>query len=303
MQRLDFTLPEFARRAWVGDRAREVWEPRLERITKAWWQIEWRSVAAGLRPCAVIVANPQEFVEQSGHWLRAGLHALPVEWHSAQPVILRIAVGKPPDVAAFHQAFESGDHRAMARLLGHPACCAESCLNVWQEQSLEDTTWPAATATAAMSHGAATVELAGPPQANILWRWMGIRAVPHLPCRFDCSPTVDLGKRFIQLGRDAGFDDEMNWLLQILSWPVEWSALHGIAEIKTPVLKVSTRTDATATRYIVRRRGAAYPKEGAQGLKFPFRPPPQPLLTLTPGFERGLGNPIARPPEEEVARP
>ena len=302
MDRLDFTLPEFARRAWVGDRAREVWEPRLERITRAWWQIEWRSVLAGLRPCAVIIADPQEFVAQAGLWLNDGLQALPVDW-SATPGFFRIVVGKPPDVVVFQRASDAGDNRAMAGLLGHPSCCAEFNLRVWLEQSLEDTTWPMAQATAANLNGAANLEATGPPEANILWRWMGIRAVPHLPCRFDCPPTVELGKRFIQLGRDSGFHDEMNWLLEILSWPVEWSALHGIAEIKTPVLKVSTRTDTTARRYIVRRHGDAYPKEGAQGLKFPFRPPPQPLLALTRGFERGLGNPIAGPPGEETARP
>ena len=89
--------------------------------------------------------------------------------------------------------------------------------------------------------------MTGPPEANILWRWMGARAVPHLPCRFDCEPTVALAQQCLAVGRAAGFDTEMDWLLEILRWPVEWSALHGIAEIRTPVLKVSTRTDATAT--------------------------------------------------------
>ncbi len=36
----------------------------------------------------------------------------------------------------------------------------------------------------------------------------------------------------------------MDRLLEILSWPVEWSVLHGIAAVKAPVLKVSTRARA-----------------------------------------------------------
>ncbi len=79
---------------------------------------------------------------------------------------------------------------------------------------------------------------------------------------------------------------------EILSWPAEWSALHGIAEIKTPVLKVSTRTDATAKKYVVRRQGEKYPAEGARGLGFPYSQPRQPLVTLSPGFRRGLDNPV-----------
>jgi len=99
---------------------------------------------------------------------------------------------------------------------------------------------------------------------------MSLRAVPHLPCSFHCIRSVELGKKFMQLGREAGYAEEMDRLVQILSWPVEWSALHGIAEIKTPILKVSTRTDATPTRYIVHSKGEAYPEEGARGLCFPY---------------------------------
>jgi SAM-dependent methyltransferase len=150
--------------------------------------------------------------------------------------------------------------------------------------------------TAAPKNGDHAIEVTGPPEANILWRWMGVRAVPHMPCRFDCADTVALGEQFVQVGRAAGYDQEMDWLLEILSWPVEWSALHGIAEVKTPVLKVSTRTDATASKYVVRRQGDAYPALGAQGLTFPYRIPRRPLLTESRAFQRGLANPLhARP--------
>ena len=38
--------------------------------------------------------------------------------------------------------------------------------------------------------GTNVIDVTGPPEANILWRWMGARAVPHLPCRFNCTDTV-----------------------------------------------------------------------------------------------------------------
>jgi SAM-dependent methyltransferase len=74
---------------------------------------------------------------------------------------------------------------------------------------------------------------------------------------------------------------------------VEWSALHGIAEVRTPVLKVSTRTDATSRRYTVRRRGDSFPIEGAQGLSFPFQAPVKLRLTGTRGFQRGIEHAVA----------
>ena len=30
----------------------------------------------------------------------------------------------------------------------------------------------------------------------------------------------------------------VSWLMEMLSWNVQWSALHGIAEIKTPVFPI-----------------------------------------------------------------
>ena len=60
----------------------------------------------------------------------------------------------------------------------------------------------------------------------------------------------------------------MDWIEEILSWPASWSALHGIAEVKTPVLKVSTRTDATAHEFVVRRHGRGMPAEAAPAWSF-----------------------------------
>jgi len=73
-----------------------------------------------------------------------------------------------------------------------------------------------------------------------------------------------------------------------LSWSAEWSGLHGIAEIKTPVLKVITNTDATARKGILRWNGSTFPAEGANGSTFPYRAPTSVTLTSSPSFHRGL---------------
>jgi hypothetical protein len=159
-----------------------------------------------------------------------------------------------------------------------------------------DTTWPMALASTPSPDGARCLEVSGPPEANILWRWLNMRTVPHLPCRFDCPATVQFGRQLIDVGRQHGYDQEMEWLLEILSWPVEWSALHGIAEIKTPILKVSAMTDATATKYMVRRPGESYPEEGARGVQFPYRQPARPGLTELPPYQRGVEKPIEPAP-------
>jgi hypothetical protein len=306
IERLDFVLPDFTRVSWVSDAARETWAPRLRRITKAWFEIEWLAVVSGVRRCGVTVASPEELITMSGEWVRHGLSALPLEIQAVagsysntgqkaapgEPFVFRIVVGRPPDLAAFKIAWDAQDNREIGRFLGFPPCCLDFFESVWVDQGLVDTTWQMATGTPSPGNGGNTIEVTGPAEANILWRFMGARAVPHLPCRFDCADTVALGRRFIEVGRAAGYDQEMDWLLEILSWPVEWSALHGIAEINTPVLKVCTRTDATPSKYVIRRHGEAYPAEGAQGLTFAYRMPRRPLLTTSMTFHRGLANPV-----------
>jgi SAM-dependent methyltransferase len=67
-----------------------------------------------------------------------------------------------------------------------------------------------------------------------------------------------------------GYRKEIIWTKEMLSWPIEWSALHGIAQIVTPVFRISTRTDLTARKYTVRYHGSSLPYEGANGMMFPF---------------------------------
>jgi SAM-dependent methyltransferase len=307
MERLDFSLPDFTRLAWVTDRAERVWRPRLERIATAWAETEWRAVLAGVRACAVAMASPEEFMAMGGRWAEEGLNALPVEMtgvsgqpyaatdvplEAGQPFVFRFVVGRPADVAAFKAAWDAADQEAIGDFLGYPPCCREFFRRVWVDDHMVDTTWPMAAATSGAAPGTTTIELTGPPEANILWRWMGVRAVPHLPCRLDCAATTELGQRLVEVGRQSGFAQEMDWLVDILSWSVEWSALHGIAQVKTPVLKVSTRTDATKQRYVVRRRGSAHPPEGVRGLGFPYEAPVKLRLSESRGFRRGLENAV-----------
>jgi hypothetical protein len=108
-----------------------------------------------------------------------------------------------------------------------------------------------------------------------------------------------LAKKLIDIGRAAEYVDEMDWLPEILSWPIEWSALHRIAEIKTPVLKASARTDATPCRYTVRRQGDNYPLEGIRGLNFPYRLPPQRILNGSRELQRALDHKKTQPQKLE----
>lgn len=170
----------------------------------------------------------------------------------------------------FKSAWDAGDQSAVGRLLGYPACCSAFFQRVWVNDRSVDTTWAIASGMCADTTPR-TIDVAGHPQANILLRWLGVRAVPHLPCSFASWDTVRLADGLLHVASESGFAAEAEWIIEMLSWPVEWSALHGIAEIKAPVVKIATRTDATADNYVVRRKGQSYPTEGARGTAFPFQ--------------------------------
>ena len=214
---------------------------------------------------------------------------------TGEPFEYRVTIGALGDVAALKHAIDAGDDATMGRLLGFPPCCITFFRHVWVNQGCVDTTWPMAAASgqADRRRTADRNRLDTPFEANILWRWMGVRAVPHLPCSFACRSTVQFADTLMALGRELGYAAEMGWMEEILNWPASWSALHGIAEVKTPILKASTRTDATSAEFVVRRPGLRVPPEAATGLVFPFRSPELPGITHSLSFRRGLEAPIA----------
>jgi len=303
---------ELLRVAWVSEGARRVWEPRLAAIGAAWAEIEWRSVLAGVRRCAIVAVTPTELLAHGAGWSTAGLTALPLELDRSRPepgrrsgpaeVVIRFAVGTPADVAAFATAWQAGDEQAMGELLGYPACCTRFFHHVWVDGGLDDTTWPMAVASAGAPPETAEIELDGRWAANTAWRPLGVRPVSHLPCRVDCAPTAELAGRFRQVGRDLGYAQEMAWLTDVLSWPLSWSALHGLAEVVTPVLKLAVPTDPGPGRRTLRWRGGAYPEEGATGRSFPFAAPGHARMTGSAGFRRGLQLDDAEPVTVDLTR-
>lgn len=286
--RLDYTLPSFARVTWVSDQAREVWGPRIDRIRMAGRELAWRSVEFNVRQCAIMTA-PVEQIQQPtlSPWRSAGLIAITLDEVTAAGSV-RVAVGRRSDLDELSRARKAGDIPLVGQLIGQPDCCREFHRHVREEQGLVDPTWALAVASGGQLEGQ-RVQVSGPALSNPLWRWLGLQPAFQLPCRFDCQETVAIAERLVTAGRAAGFGDEFDWLGEILSWPVEWSALHGIAEIRTPILKIATNTDATAGTYIVRRTGDRYPKEGARGVRFPYQQHEQPaLLTLSANYRRGI---------------
>lgn len=265
---------DWTRTIWASPEAKEVWAPRFSRVSRAWAEAERRSVLEGVREGALLSVPPDQLPQQTRRAAASGLVLLPLGRLAAsgsysaaarspeagEDWTWRTALTRPELSSEWYGAWERSDDEAIGRLLGFPECCRRFFCETWGEKI--DTTWWMVDAEERWT----VVQIWHDPRNNILLRWLGLRAVPHLPCSFDCEPTREVADKMLPLLPEA----ERAWLLEALGWPVEWSGLHGIAEIKTPVVKVSARTDWTPEKRVVRLLSETYPAEGARGNVFPY---------------------------------
>jgi len=298
--RLPFKLPEWAPRVtWVSEEARVVWEPRISQVSQSWIETERDLVAAGVRPSALQHVSPEQLPELMQREALRGLIVLPLaqvaktqSYQSASvslaagaPFDYRCAITHPEHAAGWANAWSQGNNDEIGRLLGYPDCCRRFFEQAWVKERWMDTTWPMAQAeghTADIHNNGGVV--------NLLWRWHGVRSVSHLPCSFRCLASRQMQDDAFTVMRQK-FPNEQQWLEEILSWPVEWTALHGIAEIRTPIHRTSVATDATAEKLTVNYHGNGYPAEGAQGLKFPHRKvKPVSLMRLSNSKDNGFAS-------------
>ncbi|MBV7333769.1 hypothetical protein KFU94_37160 [Chloroflexi bacterium TSY] len=300
MIRLDFQFPNFVRYAWVSNAARQMWEPRLQLLARRWSHVEQASVVTGLRDCVLLRARPDAMtaIEDFAQTQELAYRQMANRDPTSPDHSFYVVIGKPEHMAQFQAAWNEQDHVAIGMLLGYPECCSHFYQKVCGEEGLIDTIWHAVCQSRKPSieresvQGENLLEIHGESKCNMLLHRIGIQAVHHLPCSFCCQETIAKADDFMGLGWQLGYGEEMDWLLEILSWPVEWSTLHGIAEVRTPVFKLSMNSDATAHKHVIRYMGPSYPAESAKAISFPYRRPGHLTITDSSGFRKGLDNPI-----------
>jgi hypothetical protein len=283
--RLEFRLPPFFRLAWATAAARDRWSGPLDRLAHEVRISEWLSVAAGLRLAALTVVPPSQAAAMAGEWSRRGLCSRVVSRDDAMQV--RALNGKTLHATPGHQVhlvtrsermeqletiWRSADLLDVASWLGYPTCCAAFLKTVAVERRSLDTTWAMVEGDTHAENGVQIAELAG-FAVNPLLSVLGLRAAPHRPCSFFCQETQRLALEYGKLLAPARCPPDHATLAEVLSWPVEWSSLHGIIEVRLPILKLCYDGDATATTYKVRLTGGDLPEQAAQGLEFLHRQP------------------------------
>lgn len=259
------TPPELApppqlghRLVFAGEEQRARWTPLLVSARRATWRISVAAIAARVGGAAgVVSADVGDVLALRNEAVAAGLHARVLN-QPGEPV--RIAVGARDDVLAM----EGGAPPLLDEAL--PPCCAAAG-DRWSRDGLDDPIWQSYAARG--GRGETTVPTTTGP--NLLLRGVGLDVVGYVPCSSDCEATaalVDARLAAARRARVAGLDE----LVAMLAWSTEWTALHGMAEVKTPVFRAVHATDYTAARKRV-CRGGVVPDDGVRGLTFAYRPP------------------------------
>lgn len=277
MTRLSFRLPEFTPRiTWASPEARDVWQPRIAAVSAAWLKVERESVIAGVRPSALQHVTPEELPALMAEMAKHGLIVLPLgrtanangyqsasrELKDGEPWVYRCAITRPERAADWTAAWAESNDSAIGILLGTPQCCRDFFNRVWKRERWMDTTVPMAE-----HRDFRTTRRASNTGLNLLWRWLGVRPVSHLPCSFYCAESLALAHKCEQLLPEP----ERTWHREILNWPVKYTSLRGIAEITSPIHRMSVPTDALSERVEIRYLGSDYPAEGAKGVDFPHK--------------------------------
>ncbi|MVZ97923.1 hypothetical protein EUU23_09410 [Sphingorhabdus sp. IMCC26285] len=263
--------------AWTSRKARAVWEPRLQEAA-AQGATRWIAEAQrGFIDLALVRLAPFEAPLLRRRFQEAGMRLAilgpnaPVGMAdllaSARASGLWCLGGAADAVKAGEAAWTTGDVVGLGNLLGMPGCCLQA---LFAHNLFARPEWSSSQGVSLQTW-----------QTNHTLHRLGLSPAPWLPCTPDCRSTLEW-----IAGSEAPAD-----LPEILSWPLEWSALHGIAQVLTPVFRLVHDTIATG-RKARHERGAidAAPAEAATGLVFPFRTPRRRPLEGRRTFQDGIAN-------------
>ena len=274
LERLPFSMPEFHRVVWVSEEARDYWQPKIDRINEVWPKVERASVPR-YRPGGLQSVEPAALPELQRECLGRDLAVAVVgiegkvpglfgnaaaPYVPGQPFTYRVYFGAQPK--RFVEAWHAGDQAVVGEMLGFPLCCVEFFTEYWQQKGWRDLTYPAMQE----SH-----EYTRRPNTNVWLKALGVRPVFHLPCGGDCEKTEQLGGEIHELMIDLDYIDELECLLALSSMPMEWSSLHGVAIVTTPLFKIVYGSDPLPRKVTFRLESDRFPEHSARGKAFPFR--------------------------------
>jgi hypothetical protein len=247
-------------------------------------RLELLSVAEDQRKCAWRTVNTFQVPELTKECLRLGINVYPIQnigsWgqgftHKTKPAI----EGKPMSTYCiitkkieyaqeYHVAFDKGNHEKQGKLLGFPKCCTAFFKKNWPEY-FDPMPQIAENSLNFISHDWGKLYYPNTYSIPVL-RYIGLRIGFHIPCSFNCQESIKIANERLSICKSQDDKDFSILLTRLLSMPIEWSVLHSLALIKTPIFYLRANSMPTEEEYIIRLYGDFIPRESASGAEFPF---------------------------------
>ncbi|RYG89578.1 MAG: hypothetical protein EON59_01315 [Alphaproteobacteria bacterium] len=298
MKPLAFTLPPLVQVSWASPTLRQRWGEVFAGAPLALAQRWIDAIGRRELPAAIFPVRPFDLPILMRAALAFGLEVRPLDdshrflgrmgWR-APALSLVVAAGCTTVVDAIVERLGEADEAGFLMEAGWPKCCATARASSGAASPI----WAFIRSTEASAQPVGAKPLSWHP----LLRTLGINLLPHVPCGPDCAPSIRHAQRLAST-------EEVD---EVLSWSVNWSALHGLTEIFLPVSKILHDIDPTADthRFVL---AGDLPEETPFGLVAPYREPSRRPLRTTKSFQRGIAtpreNPLPRvPPLARVAQP
>jgi radical SAM protein with 4Fe4S-binding SPASM domain len=261
-----------SRVSWVGPKARDYWQPLLERLPEFLEDMAVITGSESARHCAIRLV-PETSLDR----LRALSKRFGVELGTLPANALPTAIPTRPDargtaliVAGDERtirraltAWETGAIEELQLLLDVPSCCAAHAMGRGADATIEDSIH-----RLTLHSNTATISESVP--FHPLLCHLGLSVLPIFPCRLDCAGALEAADRFLRIGRAAGFSEQVRDLYEVLSWPLSWTELHGVTEVKTPVFRFCDLSERDLGPKRILRAGTGQVKFAGVGLNFPF---------------------------------
>lgn len=241
-------LPDFTRWQWASTVDKQWYAPQFTKASRIFTHLERLTVAAGVRKAAWQFVSYSELVSLTAWAQQHDLRVVPMQQtsisgqysssgHSGNLNAYRVVVCHKDH---YNEVFPFESNQRIGTLLGYPECCRKSFDETWGQGQVDNTYEQFQNMKGNETNGGKHSIY-----ASTMLRWMGVRLVPHLPCAFNCAASIRFGEDLARVGREHGYVEEIQFMEEVLNWPMHWNRMFGIAEIITPALRITTRSDWT----------------------------------------------------------
>lgn len=268
---LQIDVNPFTRLVWNSTEAREKYEVMLNRALPLHDKAEYEMVRRGLRKCGTIHFSPHTFHSLIERFHKDNMVWLPIQWtrnyggfsHRHIPTVVGdsnssaygVMARNLEDAEAFRRASSymargQTDHKKLGDLLLFPDCCSTFFVEKWGD-GYYDPVWHSAEETKNSKMVAdRVIEVEGHIHTNQMLRYMGLRTTTHFPCSLDCEESIRIGDIWLDVMNSID-QTGTDYLIELLSMPIVWSCLHGVAIVETPIFTIITNSLPTKERWTV----------------------------------------------------